>query len=626
MKINARHISVIIVFLFLAPIRSSSKIMDRSDVPDKYKWDLSHLYLSDEAWHEAREKLEKKIEGLEQFKGTLSESSSNMLACLNYATEIQKELRRLSSYSWNKTWQDMQSSAYRAMNQQTNLLNTKYSVFAAFIQPEILRMGDKTVHSFIKTRPELKAYTFFLSDLMRRKKHFLSADAEKVLSEAGGMSQAPSSLYYALMNAGLSGSKVLLRSGESVELDQSGFSRYRSIADKKDRERVNRAYYSGLNKWRDTFGELMKAKIDTDVFTTRVRGFGNCLEMILEPFNIPEDVFHNLIANANKNLEKFHRYLKIRKRLLSQEKLEMTDLSVQTLGDTDINYDIEKAKELILESLKPLGEPVASTAKKALENRWIDFYPFPGKRSGGYTDSGAYREHPYVLLNFSGQYQDVSTLAHELGHVVHGYLADRAQPFPTSNYASFVAEVAAILNEKLLRNEVLKNIDDDDTRLYILMNSIDISLFDRAMVSEFEWKIHREAEIGNALTGKSISRIYLETLRKYYGHDLDICHVPDYFDIRWIFERLLFINTYRVYVYATSQVVTTHIAQKVLAGDESAVREYLGFLSSGGSDYPNELLKKAGVDLTSPEPYEKTMDSMVRDLDEIEKILDKKGL
>jgi len=617
---------VILSMLFLTHFQVLSQIRDRSDVPDKYKWDLTHLYISDEAWYEAKNKIAEQIEALAQFKGRLSESSTKLLACLQYSTGILKELRRLSSYSWNKARQDLRNSKYRSMDQETNQLNTKYNAHASFIQPEILAMDKTTIQKFIESEPAFKPYTFYLNDLMRRKKHILSQDEEKVIAEAGRMSLAPSSIYNTLINADIAKTEITLSTGETIKLDQEDFRRYRRLDHKEDREFVNRTFYGDLNEWRSTFGALMNAKVNTDIFNCRVRGYSDCLEMTLEPNNIPVAVFHNLIANANKNLDKFHRYLKIRKRLLGLDKLNFTDLSVPTFKDFDLNYDIEEAKELILEALKPLGEAYTSIVTKAFESRWIDFYPTPGKRSGANNDFGAYAEHPYILMNYSGRYMDVSTLTHELGHALHQYFADRAQPFPTSNYSSFVAEVASTFNEKLLRNEVLKNIQDDGTRLYLLLNSIDKSLFDLAQISEFEWRIHQEAEKGSALTGDAISRIYLETLRKYYGHDQDICNVPDFIDIKWIFERLMFVRTYRIYVYATSQTAATSLAEKVLAGEKGAVRKYLNFLSAGGSDYPIDVLKKAGMDLTSSEPFAKTMDVMERAMDEIERILKKKGI
>jgi oligoendopeptidase F len=626
MKKTAGIVLFILLVLFFTYPESWSQTQNRSEVPAKYKWDLTHLYVSDNAWHEAENKASEKIEDLDLFKGKLAKSSTDLLACLEFSTEILKDMRRLSSYSWNKTRQDLRDPKCRAMGQDMSRLNTKYLAHAAFIQPEILALDETIIQKFIKEEPRLQPYAFYLKNLMRRKKYILSDDEEKVIAEARDMSQSPSSIYSTLTNVDLAKTDVTLRTGETIELDRSGFRQLRSTSHKEDRELVNRAYYNDLHKWQSTFGSLMNAKVKADLFNSRVRGYSDCLQMILEPNDIPVAVFHNFIDNANKNLDKFHRYLKIRKRLLGTDELNYTDLSVPTFRNLVLNYDIEEAKELILDSLKPLGKAYTSIIKKAFENRWIDFYPTPGKRANAYTDPGAYGEHPYILTNFSGQYRDVSTLIHELGHSLHRYSADRAQPFPTSNYSSFVAEVAAIFNEKLLKHAVNRKIQDDDTRLYFLVTSIDKSIFNRALVSEFEWRIHQEAEKGNALTGDFISRIYLEILRKYYGHDQGICHIPAYFQIKWIFERLMFINTYRYYVYSTSRAAAICLAEKVLAGEKGAVQKYLDFLAAGGSDYPIGILKRAGVDLTSSEPFEKTMDAMEQAMDEIERLLDKNGM
>ncbi len=618
------------ILVFLVILNSTlsqvrSQIQDRSNLPDKYKWDLTDLYPSDEAWTEAKKKVAAQIDKMPSFNGRLTESASNLLACLKFSTEIAMELRRMSSYSYNKTNQDLRDPNYRAMDQETNQLFTAYSAKSSFIEPKILALDEKTIQKFMEIEPGLQPYNFYLNDLIRRKEHTLSEGEEKVIAEAGRMSFAPSSIYNTFINSNLVDSEITLSTGETVKLDQPGFNRYGRLANKEDRKHAYRIFYDELNKWRSTFGALMNAKVNSDIFDTRVRGYHNSLEMMLEPDNIPAAVFNNLIANSNKHLDTFYRYLNIRKRLLGVDKLEFTDLSLPVFKDFDLNYDVEKAKELILESLEPLGREYTSIIKRALESRWIDFFPTPDKRSGGYNDFGAYAEHPYILMNYTGLYSDVATLAHELGHVLHQYFADRVQPFPTSNYSSFVAEVASTLNEKLLMDKVLQKTKDDETRLSLLWRSIDSSLFDRAQVSEFEWRIHQEAEKGNALTGDSISRIYLETLRKYYGHDEGVCIVPDFVDLAWSLDRLLFVETYRIYVYATSQTAATMLAEKILAGEADTVQKYLDFLSAGGSDYPIGILKKAGVDMTSPDPFNKTMEAMERAMDEIEDILDKIG-
>jgi oligoendopeptidase F len=622
-KLVGSVILILMIFLY-AHSQVLSQTSDRFDVPDKYKWDLSDLYLSDMAWRDAKIRITTKIDKIALFKGTLEESASKLLACLKFSTEISMELRRLSSYSYNKTNQDLRDPKYRAMDQETNQLSTVYSAKSSFIEPEILAMDKKTIQKFMEIEPGLQPYRFYLNDLMRRKKRTLSEGEEKVIAEAERMSLAQSSVYNTFINADFVSTEVTLGSGETVKLDQEGFRRYKRLANKEDRKNVYRKFYAELNKWRSTFGALLNAKVNTDIFNTRTRRYGNSLEMILGTDNIPTAVFHNLIANSNKHLDTFYRYLNIRKRLLGVNKLEFTDLSVPAFDGIDLNYEIEEAKKLVLESLKPLGEEYTSIVKKALESRWIDFFPTPGKRSGGYNDFGAYAEHPYILMNYTGLYSDVATLAHELGHALHQYFADRAQPFPTTNYSSFVAEVASTLNEKLLRAKVLQKTKDDETRLFLLLSSIDSSLFDRAQISEFEWRIHREAENGSSLTGDSISGIYLETFRKYYGHDLGVCIVPDFIDMAWVFDRLLFVETYRIYAYATSQAAATMLAEKILAGEADAVRKYLDFLSAGGSDYAIDLLKKAGVDMTSSEPFDKTMDAMGRMMEEIERLLKKK--
>ena len=602
------------------------QIRERSEIPEKYKWDLTDLFVSDEAWIEAKNRVDEKIEIITKFKGTLAESASNLLTCFEFRDDIGKELRRLSSYSWNKSRQDTRNSKYRAMDQEINQLFTNFNANTSFIEPEIIAMEKATIQQFLEAQPGLKPYTFYLNDLERRRKHTLSATEEKVIAEAGRMSLAPSSIYNALINSDFVNIEVKLSTGETIKLDRMNFWRYRSLTDKKDREIVYRAFYSELNKFRSTFGELTNAKLNMDLFNSRTRGYSDCLEMTLEPNNIPVTVFHNLIDSANKNLDKFHRYLKIRKRLLGVDTLNYTDLSVPTFTGVDLNYDLEEAKEIILESLKPMGKMYTTIIEKSFENRWIDFYPTPGKRSGAYSDFGAYAEHPYILMNYNGRYNDMATLIHELGHSLHRYFTDRTQPFPTSNYSSFVAEVASTFNEKLLRKKVLENVSDDNIRLYLLLAGIERSIFDQVQISEFELRIHQVAENGIALTGDTICEIYLETLKKYYGHDQGVCIVPDFVDMAWISERLLFINTYRIYVYATSQTAATALAEKVLAGEKDALKKYVDFLSAGGSEYPVDVLKKAGVDMTTAEPFEKTIEAMERAMDEIETILKKTSL
>jgi len=293
----------------------------------------------------------------------------------------------------------------------------------------------------------------------------------------------------------------------------------------------------------------------------------------------------------------------------------------------DLKYTFDEAKELVLDSVKPLGSSYGRVVEKAFKERWIDVYPTPGKRAGGYSNGSAYDVHPYILLNYNGQYDDVSTLAHELGHTMHSYYSNKTQPYPTADYSIFVAEVASTFNEALLIHKMLEEIKDDDTRLSLLMNYLDGikgTVFRQTQFAEFELRIHEKAERGEPLTGDVLNDIYGEILKKYYGHDKGVCHIDDLYVVEWAYVPHFYYNFY-VYQYSTSFTASTALAEKVLGKEKGAVGKYIEFISSGGSDYPIELLKKAGVDMTGAEPFNKTMTAMNRTMDEIEAILEKKG-
>jgi oligoendopeptidase F len=333
-----------------------------------------------------------------------------------------------------------------------------------------------------------------------------------------------------------------------------------------------------------------------------------------------------LIENVNKNLPAFHRYLEIKKRMMGVDTLKYLDLYAPVVADVDLKYTYDEASEIVMESLKPLGKDYVSVVERAINERWIDVYPNTGKRSGAYSNGAFYDGHPFILLNYNDLYNDVSTMTHELGHTMQSYLSNEKQPYPLADYAIFVAEVASTFNEVLLFNHVIEKVEDDDVKLSILMNWLDGfkgTLFRQTQFAEFELKIHEAAEKGQPLTGDTFSQIYREIVRAYYGHDKGICHVDEYIDMEWAFIPHFYYNYY-VYQYSTSFTASISLAEKVMSGDEEALEKYIYFLSAGGSDYPIELLKSAGVDMTSTEPFEKTIEAMNKVMDEIEKILDKK--
>jgi len=581
-----KTILIIILTVFFTNNIIFSQELERSEIQEKYKWDLTDLYQSDESWIESKNKVLLEIDKISSFKGNFTESPLNMLNCLEFVDDINEEIRRLSSYSWNKSNQDTRDSRYSAMKQETNLLTTKFNTATAFINPEILAIDESVINNYILQELRLKPYLFTLNRIIRSKKHTFSEGEERVIAEAGMMIGAPVSIYNTFIN---------------TELNR------------------NVSHYIG------TLGAIMNAKINADVFNSRVRGYSNSLEMVLYPDSIPSSVYYNLISFAEKHLDIFHRYLNIRKRLLKSDTMHFSDLSIPFFDDTEFKFSIEEAQELIMESMQFVGAENLSILEKAFNDRWIDMYPTPGKRSGSYADFGAYKEHPYVLTNFSGQYEDVSTLTHELGHVLHTYMSDRNQPFSTAFPSFFIAEVIPLTNEAILKNKMLEKITNDKQRLTFLLNNIEISVFNRIMVSEFELKIHEEVENGNTLTGDRISEIYLEIFRKYYGHYKGICIIPDSLGMQWATDRLLFVRTYSIFRYATSQIAAIDIAESIYNNENNSVENYLKILSSGGSDYPINILKKAGVDLTSTNPFEKSLNKISSEMDEIERLLVKLG-
>jgi len=615
-KFSRVFIAVLVLIIALSQTQALSQTRQRSQVPTEYKWKLEDLYETDQAWNRAKEKLVSQFDEIEKYKGKLAESASELLACLEFNSDISKEFGRLFSYASMKSDEDLRDSEYLAMKQELQQLGTDYSSKSAFITPEIAEMDKQKVDSFIQQEPGLKIYKMPLYDILRMKPHTLSEKEEKILAEAGLMADGPSSIFAVFSNAELPYPKIKLSDGTVAELTKAGYARYRALPNRSDRQAVFEAFWEVFNKFKGTFGTQLYANVKKDMFYARTRNYESSLHSALDQDNIPTQVYTALIENVTDNLDSFHRYLDLKKRMLD----------VETLKYSDVQYTYDQAEELILNSLSPLGEDYQKVVAEAFEKRWIDVYPTPGKRAGAYSNGNVYDVHPYILLNYNGQYDDVSTLAHELGHTMHSYYANKNQPYPTADYSIFVAEVASTFNEALLIHKMLEEIKDDDIRLSLLMNYLDGikgTVFRQTQFAEFELRIHEKAESGEPLTGDVLNELYGEILKKYYGHEKGVCHIDDLYTVEWAYVPHFYYNFY-VYQYATSFTASTALAEKVLGKEEGVVEKYIEFLSSGGSDYPIELLKKAGVDMTGSEPFQKTMVAMNRTMDEIEAILEKK--
>jgi oligoendopeptidase F len=599
---------------------------ERNEIDDKFKWNLSDVYKSEEEWKTAKDKFVAELPKLEEFKGKIMLSAGNLLQCMQLSSKLNQESSKLYFYSLSLADLDVRDMKYSSMQKELEQIFSEFSAKSSFLDPEILKSELIVVEKYLKEEPKLEIYKRYLFELFRQKKHVLSEQEERIMALAGMITNSSYSTYSTFADAEMPYPEVTLSNGEKVILNSAGYSKCRALPNRKDREIVFASFWDNYKKFEATMGEMLYANVKTDMFLSKARNYNSCLESALFPNKIPVEVYKSLIENVNKNLPAFHRYLAIKKRMLGVDTLKYLDLYAPVVKNVDLKYNYDKAQGLVLKALEPLGSEYVSTVQKAFDNRWIDVYPTKGKRSGAYSNGSAYNVHPYILLNYNDLYNDVSTLAHELGHTMHSYFSNKTQPYPTSQYPIFVAEVASTFNEVLLFNEMMKEIKDDDTRLSLLMEWLDSykgTLFRQTQFAEYELLIHEAAEKGQALTGDVLSKMYEELVKKYYGHDKGVCHIDDNISMEWAFIPHFYYRFY-VYQYSTSFTASISLAEKVINKEKGALENYIKFLSSGSSDYPIELLKKAGVDMTTSAPFDKTIASMNAVMDEIEKILDKK--
>jgi oligoendopeptidase F len=621
------HVLPIVLAFVVAPtvFARSAQQQERSAIPDRYKWNLAEIYPSDQAWRAAKDKLAAELPAIRPFKGALATSPQKLADALELSTRLAKEFTRLYVYASMMSDQDTRVSLYQGMQQEMAQVGANFGAETSFVEPEILKMEAATVDSFIASEPRLKVYTFYLRDILRRRAHTLTDSEERLLASSSLVSSAPSDIYGILSNADFPYPTVTLSDGKSVKLDSAAFNLYRAVPNRADREKVMSAFFGALGSFRGTFGSTLNGQVQSDVFYAKARHYNNALERSLDAANIPTTVYTRLIDGVNRALPTFHRYLNLRKRMMGVSELHYYDLYAPLVASADLTYTAEEAEKQVMAALKPLGPDYAAAAKRAFNERWIDLYPSPGKRSGAYSNGGAYDVHPYMLINYNGKYNDVSTIAHELGHTMQSYLSNKTQPYPLADYPIFVAEVASTFNEALLIDHMLKTITDEATKLSLLGNyleGIKGTVFRQTQFAEFELRAHEMAEKGEPLTGDALSKLYADITKKYYGHDKKVCIVDDYIQHEWAFIPHFYRNFY-VFQYATSFTASAALSEKVLGGDAAATKRYLTFLSAGGSKYPIDLLKEAGVDMTSDEPLTLTMQKMNRVMDEMEKLIAK---
>ncbi len=601
----------------------NSAYESREDIPAHYKWNLGDLYENKAAWQNEKDALTTKISKFGEYEGTLDRSADRLYECMEFFVETQKTLHRLSSYASRLYDQDTRKSEPQAMTQTIRQLATRMRSASSFIEPEILSMDRSTIEQFIKEKPALSVYEHYFDDLLRQKEHTLSKEEEKVVSEAGIMSSAPYDIYGIFKNAEMPRPKIDI-GGKEVRLDDAAYTLYRADADRDLRIRVFEEFFGAYKEFERTFGTQLASQINKDMFYKNVRGYQSCLHRALDANNIPTEVYHSLIESVHEHLPTLHRYLTLRKQLLGVDELHYYDMYPSLVEKVDLSFEVAEAQKLIKEALQPLGKQYVATLDEAFNNRWIDMFPNTGKRSGAYSSGSAYEVHPYILMNYNGKYEDVSTLAHELGHTMHSYFSNKNQHFINAGYPIFLAEVASTTNEALLIDHILETIDDPQKRLSILGNQLETfrtTLFRQTQFAEFELRIHELAEKGEPITGAKLTGIYIDILKTYYGHDKGVTVIDDLYGIEWAYIPHFYYNFY-VYQYATSLCAATAVSEKIYAGGEAMRDKYVNdFLSAGGSDYAIPILKNIGVDMTTSKPFDLAMKKMNDIMDEIEILL-----
>ncbi len=599
---------------------------DRDKIATRYKWNLSDLYPTTEAWEKEKSALKKSFEKIPEYKGHLADSGKSLAKALDDLFAVLKDLSKFYSYASMLSDQDTRDSKALAMMQEAQQMYNQFSTATSFIEPEILAIPEDKLKDFMKTTPDLEVYSHYLDNIYRTKAHTLSASEEKIIAQAGIMQGNSYNIYSIFSNAEMPRAEITLSNGKKVRLDAAGYALNRASTIRKDRKKVFEAFFGSLNDYHRTIGSELYGKIKENLFTKNVRKYNSCLEAALDKDNIPVSVYHKLIENANKNLPTLYRYLKLRKKMLGVDTLRYYDIYAPLVKNVDLNYTYDEANDIVINALKVLGDEYENTLQQAFDNRWIDVYPTTGKRSGAYSNGSAYDVHPYILLNYNGKYDDVGTLAHELGHTMHSYFSNKHQAYVNADYPIFLAEVASTANEALLMDYMLKQIKDPEIRLSILGNYLEnarATLFRQTQFAEFELKIHELAEKGESLTGERFSQIYLDILKKYYGHDQGITYIDDKYAIEWAYIPHFYYNFY-VYQYATSFTASTMLAEKMLHGGKQMVKNYISFLSSGNSEYAIPTLKKVGIDMTSDEPFDTTIAKLNAVMDEMEKILEER--
>ncbi|MGN0027012.1 MAG: oligoendopeptidase F [Clostridium sp.] len=588
----------------------------REEIEAKDKWKLEEIFTSDEEWENAFKELKEEAPSLKEFEGKLN-NKENIKEFLDKYVDLGIKAETIYIYAHLKCDEDTSNSKYQAMMNKVDAYMAEYASYTAYFVPEILSQEESLIRDIINNNEELKTYKFMFEDILKEKPHILSKSEEELLASVSDCLDAPSSIHNMLTNADMRFGDIIDEDGEKVELTEGNYSSFIKSKDRKVRKEAFETLFGKYKNLENTFATTLSSSIKNFNFAAKIRKYNSALEASLKPNDIPLEVYKNAVNTIDENLKSLHRYVSLKKKLLGLDEMHMYDLYVPVIEIPKEHIEFNKAVDMVVEGLKPLGNEYLDIFKSGVQNGWIDIYQNKGKRGGAYS-WGGYKTMPYVLLNYNYELHDVSTLAHEMGHSIHSYYSRKEQPYIYAGYTLFCAEVASTTNEALLIHHLINKEEDKNKKLYLInqeLEQIRTTVFRQLMFAEFELYTHESLEKGIPLTAEDYNKAWHDLNVKYFGPDMV---VDNEIDIEW--ARIPhFYSDFYVYQYATGYAAASAFAKAILEGKGEAVPKYINFLKSGGSDYPIEILKNAGVDMTTSKPLEATIERFNELLDMIDK-------
>lgn len=597
----------------------ASKLPARNEIPAESRWKLEDIYPSDEAWQADFDRLKPLAASIASYQGKLDESGATLFECLSLRDELGIISGKVFAYARMRRDENTANSHYQALTSRTESLLAEVGAVTAFIEPNILSMPAEKLAAFRQTESKLAPYAFYFENLLRQQKHVLTPAEESLLSKMSEVGQSSANIFTMLARADMKFPEVKDEKGNMVQLSEGRYRTFIMSPDRSVRQDAFQKLFASYAQYRNTFASTLSGTVKKNIFYASARKYDSAIAAALESDNVPVPVYNRLIDAINENLAPLHRYVALKKKFLKLDEMHMYDLYVPLVPDAHVKMNYDEARNLVKQGLTPLGDEYGAVLETALSSRWVDVYENQGKQSGAYS-WGVYGTHPFILLNFNNRLEDAMTLAHELGHSLHSHYSNSTQPYATHDYTIFSAEVASTTNETLLLDHLLKTTTDRKKKMYLLneyLESVRTTVFRQAMFAEFERDLYARAENGEALTADLLDSMWHDLNVKYYGPQMV---VDKALNAEWSRIPHFYYNFY-VYQYVTGFSAANALAYQILNEGEPARARYVNFLKSGGSDYSIDLLKKAGVDMSSPEPVKITIQRFERMMDELEKLL-----